>query len=138
VTPQAGLGDIPRDVPGAGHTEERVEYRDENGKLLEESEVQALEGKVSFSTRYETRTRVLDADGNQIYEEVVDDDYAGTLAEAPNPETHGVPEGKASDKPAQNPVGDDLLKEKIAEKANSERAPEPESPVVKASGRDEL
>ena len=137
VTPQAGLGDIPRDAPGIGHTEESVEYRDENGKLLDESEVQALEGKVSFSTRYETRTRVLDADGNQIYEEVVDD-YAGTLAEAPNPETPGIPEGQASDRPAQNPVGDDLLKEEIADKANSERAPKPESLVGKASGKDEL
>ena len=138
VTPKAaGLEDIPRDVPGAGHTEERVEYRDENGKLLDESEVQALEGKVSFSTRYETRTRVLDADGNQIYEEVVDD-HAGTIADAPNPETPGLPEGKASDKPAANPVGEDLMKERVADQANSKKAAEPESPVGKVSSKDEL
>lgn len=40
--------------------EEKVEYRDEDGNLLDEAQVAALEGKVSFSTRYETRTRMVD------------------------------------------------------------------------------
>lgn len=47
-------------------TEERVEYRDQNGNLLNEEQVKALEGKVEFKTRYETRTRVVDADGNEV------------------------------------------------------------------------
>lgn len=48
------------------HTEERVEYRDQDGNLLNEEQVKALEGKVEFKTRYETRTRVIDAQGNEI------------------------------------------------------------------------
>jgi len=46
--------------------EERVEYRDQDGNLLNEEQVKALEGKVEFKTRYETRTRVVDASGNEI------------------------------------------------------------------------
>ena len=48
------------------HTEEKVEYRDQDGNLLNEERVKALEGKVEFKTRYETRTRVVDADGNEV------------------------------------------------------------------------
>jgi dolichyl-phosphate-mannose-protein mannosyltransferase len=46
--------------------EERVEYRDQNGNILNEEQVKALEGKVEFKTRYETRTRVVDAEGNEV------------------------------------------------------------------------
>lgn len=46
--------------------EERVEYRDQDGNLLDEEQVKALEGKVEFKTRYETRMRVVDADGNEL------------------------------------------------------------------------
>jgi dolichyl-phosphate-mannose-protein mannosyltransferase len=48
------------------HTEERIEYRDQDGNLLNEEQVKALEGKVEFKTRYETRTRLVDAEGNEI------------------------------------------------------------------------
>ncbi len=43
-----------------------MEYRDQDGNLLNEEQVKALEGKVEFKTRYETRTRVVDAYGNEI------------------------------------------------------------------------
>lgn len=48
--------------------EERIEYRDEAGNLLEPKEVARLqaEGKVSLQTKYQTQTRVIDASGNQI------------------------------------------------------------------------
>jgi dolichyl-phosphate-mannose-protein mannosyltransferase len=46
--------------------EEKVEYRDQDGNLLDPEQVKALEGKVSFKTRYETRTRLVDAQGNEI------------------------------------------------------------------------
>lgn len=46
--------------------EEKVEYRDQDGNLLNPEEVKSLEGKVSFKTRYETRTRLVDAQGNEI------------------------------------------------------------------------
>ena len=46
--------------------EEKVEYRDQDGNLLDPEQVKSLEGKVSFKTRYETRTRLVDAAGNEI------------------------------------------------------------------------
>ena len=46
--------------------EEKVEYRDQDGNLLDPEQVKSLEGKVSFKTRYETRTRLVDAQGNEI------------------------------------------------------------------------
>jgi len=48
--------------------EEKVEYRDENGNILNEEQVAELSGKVSFKTRYETRTRIVDEYGNEVYE----------------------------------------------------------------------
>ncbi|KAL2269379.1 hypothetical protein VTJ83DRAFT_1563 [Remersonia thermophila] len=46
--------------------EEHVEYRDQDGNLLNEEQVKALEGKVEFKTRYETRTRIIDPNGNEV------------------------------------------------------------------------
>lgn len=46
--------------------EERIEYRDQDGNVLNEEQVKALEGKVEFKTRYETRTRMVDADGREF------------------------------------------------------------------------
>ena len=53
VTPQ------PEQPQIIGH-EQMIEYRDEAGNLLDPEQVASMqkEGKVSFSTRYETRTRV--------------------------------------------------------------------------------
>jgi dolichyl-phosphate-mannose-protein mannosyltransferase len=46
--------------------EEKVEYRDQDGNLLDPEQVKELEGKVEFRTKYETRTRLVDSDGNEI------------------------------------------------------------------------
>lgn len=46
--------------------EEKIEYRDQDGNILDPEQVKSLEGKVSFKTRYETRTRMVDAQGNVI------------------------------------------------------------------------
>lgn len=51
--------------------EERVEYRDDKGNLLNEEQVKALQGKVEFKTRYETRTRVVDDQGNEVLNPVI-------------------------------------------------------------------
>lgn len=71
--------------------EERIEYRDQDGNLLNDEQVSALqqEGKVSFSTKYETKTRLVDAQGNEI--------PGGVAPEHPdvdgqNPDTKGVKE----------------------------------------------
>lgn len=63
----AGVSDAP---PPPGQRiisrEERVEYRDQDGNVLDAEQVKALEGKVEFKTRYETRTRLIDLAGNEI------------------------------------------------------------------------
>ena len=90
-------------TPRAETGEERIEYRDEAGNILDEEQVKDLEGKVSFSTRYETRTRLVDADGNEVFDGVAaeeEEGYAGTYAEGRNPETGGVGQDAASEHPA--------------------------------------
>lgn len=71
----------PKDLPVVSK-EERIEYRDENGRVLDDEEVAALAGKVSFKTRYETRTRIIDGEGKEIYE--------GLVAAHDEAEEHGV------------------------------------------------
>lgn len=46
--------------------EKRVEYRDQAGNILNEEQVKSFRGKVDFKTRYETRTRLVDAQGIEI------------------------------------------------------------------------
>jgi dolichyl-phosphate-mannose-protein mannosyltransferase len=77
--------------------EERIEYRDQDGNLLDESQVSVLEsdGKVSFKTKYETRTRLVDAEGNEI---PGSDGVAPNHpdVEGQNPDTKGVKEDPQS------------------------------------------
>ncbi|KAB5547008.1 glycosyltransferase family 39 protein [Coniochaeta sp. 2T2.1] len=75
--------------------EERVEYRDQDGNLLDEEQVKELQGKVEFKTRYETRTRVVDANGNEIPQPAGGwpQDPAGSDGEGvapPHPDVQGV------------------------------------------------
>ena len=100
--------------------EEKIEYRDQDGNLLNEEQVKALEGKVSFSTRYETRTRVVDAEGRELA-----DGSAGAEGFGPpHPDVDREPEtmsdrsdssGRGS--PATVSPEEDLLKEKSVENA---------------------
>lgn len=106
----------------AGHSilskEEKVEYRDQDGNLLDPEQVKALEGKVSFKTRYETRTRMVDAQGNEINVP----DNVGVAPPHPDienvdRETVGIPEPSSKDSPAsQSDVKADELKEESIEK----------------------
>lgn len=70
--------------------EERIEYRDEDGNLLDPEEVAKLqqEGKVSLQTKYQTQTRVIDANGNEIIK--ADQQHAPPHpdVEGQNPETN--------------------------------------------------
>lgn len=128
------------ETPLAGTGEERIEYRDEAGNILNEEQVKELEGKVSFSTRYETRTRLVDANGNEVYDGVVnegeDESFAGTIAEGRNPETGGVGQDAASEQPASVNVNDDVEKERSIEESTA--SAEPESDAGTATGKDEL
>lgn len=84
-----GVSDAPQAPPGHEviAEEERVEYRDQDGNLLNEEQVKALEGKVEFKTRYETRTRVVDADGNEVYVDVESEEKE---VAPPHPDVEGV------------------------------------------------
>jgi dolichyl-phosphate-mannose-protein mannosyltransferase len=104
--------------------EEKVEYRDQNGNLLDPEEVKKLEGKVSFETRFETRTRIIDADGNEI----VDPEAVGVAPPHPDVEgvdreTVGIPEQAAQDRPAaQKDVAADASKEENVGKSDNAAA----------------
>lgn len=117
----------PQIVPDSGVTEEKVEFRDENGNLLDDAQVRELEGRVSFSTRYETRTRLVDQLGNEVHNAVVeaDDGQAGTRAEGVDPETPaGDEKEEASPRPPkQADVGGDLEKERSVEASRDEASP---------------
>lgn len=114
---------------------EKVEYRDQDGNILDEEQVKALEGKVSFETRYETRTRIIDSDGNEV-----DDGPAGAEGVAPPhpdverlPETAPeVPEDDGRDSPATASPEEDVGKEKSVEKADGGR-PRPASEPSEAT-----
>ena len=127
---------------GGSFTEEKIEYRDEEGNLLNEEQVKELEGKVSFSTRYETRTRLVDQAGNEIEEGPVvggGDGSAGTKAEGVEQETPEVRgEGQANAVPPQAAVGNDGRNEKVAEERSKDGRAQPESEVGKETGHGEL
>lgn len=90
---------------------------------MNEEEVAALAGKVDFQTRYETRTRVIDADGNEI-----PGNSAGTAPPHPadrEPETAAEdPENDGRELPATASPEEDLLKEKSVQK-NDGNPPKP-------------
>lgn len=106
------------------HREEKVEYRDQDGNLLDDEQVAALAGRVDFQTRYETRTRLVDADGNEV-----SDSSAGTAPPHPadrEPETASEdPEDDGREYPATASPEDDLGKEKSVR--NDSGKPKPAS-----------
>ena len=125
VTPQAAVDQA------SLHREEKVEYRDQDGNLLNEEQVAALEGKVSFQTRYETKTRVVDAEGNEVEES-----SAGTAPPHPadqEPETAAdQPENDGREYPATVSPDDDLSKERSVKK-NDDGKPRPASEAKDAT-----
>lgn len=119
--------------------EERIEFRDENGRVLDDEEVKALEGKVSFKTRYETRTRVVDAAGNEIHESLVEAREVEDQGVAPphpdvegqNPETKDANQAEASEIPPTVEAVEDEKKEKSVEE--QAKAPKPASEAQAAT-----
>ena len=104
-----------------------------------------MEGKVSFSTRYETRTRLVDEAGNEIHDVIVEQQgegaeaqgVAGSYAEGRNPDTQDpLGEAEANTVPPQVAAKDDVSKEKSVEE--SIVVPEPESDASKSTGKEEL
>ncbi|KAK3298150.1 Dolichyl-phosphate-mannose-protein mannosyltransferase-domain-containing protein [Chaetomium fimeti] len=147
--PQDGKADV-SGAPVADkrllHTEERVEYRDQDGNLLDEEQVKALEGKVEFKTRYETRTRVVDAQGNEVL--LPADEQPAEAQEQGEPVAAGVApphpdvEG-ANSETAKRVVPDEPIPEPKksveGEKEREEKAAKPASEKNEASAKvDEL
>lgn len=129
VTPRPIFND------GSIEHEERVEYRDQDGNLLNEEEVAALKGKVSFETRYETRTRVVDAAGNEIG----GDGFGGADGYAPpHPDVDREPETAADvpedgrEYPATASPEEDLIKEQSVEEIDVKK-PRPASEGIEAT-----
>lgn len=89
-----------------------------------------MEGKVEFKTRYETRTRILDSDGNELGAEELANLPAEELANAgvapPHPDVEGVDsqtakkaDGDESVPPVKESVeGDHEAKAKAAKPAS--------------------
>ena len=122
--------------------EEKVEYRDQDGNILNEEQVKSLEGKVSFQTRHETRTRVIDADGNEL-EEGPASPVGGEGFAPPHPDTDrepntsaDSPEDDGKEYPATASPEDDIGKEKSAGK--NQKVAKPASESVEATRKDEL
>lgn len=93
--------------------EEKVEYRDQDGNLLDDDTVASLlaEGKASFSTLYQTETKLVDEYGNLIPDESsVAPEHPD--AEGANPDTKG--QAQASSVPANAEVSiDDSREEEL-------------------------
>lgn len=120
--------------------EEKIEYRDEQGNLLDEEQVKALGNSVSFSTRYETRTRLVDQAGNEVHNDEADESFAGTLAEGEDPSTKAtLGEAEANTQPPVANADADLAKERSVDN-QGDGAAEPEEAVQSgsATGHDEL
>ena len=128
INAQPPLSDAPSVMPIAPNQkflskEERVEYRDQDGNLLDEEAVKKLEGKVSFKTRYETRTRLLDAQGNEIPGQD-DVPVAPPHPDVDNvdPETVGIKHDTKEAPASQRDVSADESKEEVVKKSNTGEA----------------
>lgn len=111
-----------------------VVYRDQHGNVLNEEEVAMLEknGNVSFETRYETKTRIIDAQGREINGEQLAPSHPD--AEGQNPETEGQG-GTVGEVPINKPAsvpGD----EKSVEREDDGK-PRPASEGNEATKKDE-
>jgi dolichyl-phosphate-mannose-protein mannosyltransferase len=122
--PQKEVNVTPRGqnpVGDAQALEEKIEYRDEDGNLLNEEQVAALQGKVSFSTRYETRTRLVDEQGNEVHDGVVEGQDG-----APPPKLEAVEPGTGRDAgqpESSTNIEEDLRKEKSIQEAKATAEP---------------
>ncbi|KAH6887920.1 family 39 glycosyltransferase [Thelonectria olida] len=116
--------------------EEKIEYRDQDGNLLDPEQVKALEGKVEFKTKYETQTRVVDEAGNEIQAPEGgwnEEELVGVAP--PHPDVEGANsetvKGKADDK-AEPPQAS-----KDGEKEAEESKPKPASDAKDATSSQE-
>ncbi|KAL2758614.1 glycosyltransferase family 39 protein [Sodiomyces alcalophilus JCM 7366] len=108
--------------------EERIEYRDQNGNLLNPEQVKALEGKVEFKTKYETRTRVVDEDGNTVPpppEEPQEDQ--GVAPPQPDVDAQGVDQETEQNVPVDDSAIPEAVESVDSEPEAEKQEPEPAS-----------
>lgn len=126
---QEAISGAPVPEPKVVSREEKIEYRDQDGNLLNEEQVAALEGKVEFETKYETRTRLIDEAGNEIDSGVA----------PPHPDVEGV--DKETVKQAEDaapPPPQDAAASRDGEKEAEQKQPKPASEGKEATVHDEL
>ncbi|RMJ17292.1 hypothetical protein BHE90_013521 [Fusarium euwallaceae] len=122
--------------------EEKVEYRDQDGNLLDPEQVKALEGKVEFKTKYETKIRVVDENGQEVQEPEGGwpaDIDAGVAP--PHPDVEGVNSETLKGKEKVEEVvaaPEDVAASKDGEKEAEEAKAKPASENQDATVKDEL
>lgn len=145
---QPSAGEVKNEQPAAGVSEkpgpkvvskdEKVEYRDQDGNLLNEEQVKELQGKVEFKTKYETRTRVVDEDGNEM--PVPEGGWPADMGAGvapPHPDVEGVDKETIRGKHDEAPK--DAAASRDGEKEAERSKPKPASDGKEATaGRDEL
>lgn len=112
--------------------EEKIEYRDQDGNVLDPEQVKALEGKVEFKTKYETRTRVIDEHGNEL--EMPEGGWPEDLQEPvapPHPDVEGVDSETVKKDGSAPPVAASRDGEKEAEGKNAQPASDAQEATVK-------
>lgn len=118
--------------------EKKVVYRDQDGNILNDEQVKALEGKVEFQTKYETKTRVVDTDGNEI--PAPDGGWDGKLNGAgvapPHPDVEGV--DKETVKVDGGAAPKDAAASRDGEREAEHAKAKPASDDKKATAKDEL
>lgn len=138
------MSDAPAYIPEGGvpgnlvKREQKTEYRDQNGVVLDAEQIKELEGKVSFETRFEVHTRMIDAAGNEV-NSVKDEGVAPPHPDVDNvdPDTAGAPVKESQDAPArQEDVQADETKERAVE--NSPRGEAKPASEVKGATKEEL
>lgn len=123
--------------------EEKVEYRDQDGNLLDPEQVKALEGKVEFKTKYETRTRVVDEDGNEVQMPEggwPEDSSPGLGVAPPHPDVEGINSETVQADNAGQPQAEDQSAEasQDGEKEAEQIKPKPASDNQEATEKEEL
>ncbi|KAH7176694.1 family 39 glycosyltransferase [Dactylonectria macrodidyma] len=113
--------------------EEKVEYRDQDGNLLDPEQVKALEGKVEFKTKYETQTRVVDEAGNEL--KAPDGGWPEDLAAVapPHPDVEGVNSETVKGKEEDVVPPQDYQASQDGEKEAEESKPKPASETKDAT-----
>jgi dolichyl-phosphate-mannose-protein mannosyltransferase len=143
---QSPKGELPADISGAPavpqgarvlRKEEKLEYRDQDGNLLNEEQVKELEGKVEFQTRYETRTRVVDEAGNEL--EMPEGGWPADYSPVapPHPDVQGVDKETVRAEGEQE-VPKEVDASKDGEKEAEKSQAKPASEGKKATGHEEL